>query len=303
MVDREYEDTPGTHEEVLRLFAQSEDNHGLLGVRKENNTLIHALLLTRRKGLGLTHKELARKAGTNSATISRIENLLQFPNEALREQLAAVLEMEANELFPLWLQELLPKQYHKERRKPVILFEIVHEDTLSRQQLLAGQRIMEEYGTISVDPHGQAERRDLRDSIVGDDSPLNPRQKDVLIKRFGLGGEAIYPLQAVGKELGVTKERVRAIEEVALQRIKGNFLVAENLSDYRREFLEEKKPSTNIKREVSNEAFSASVPKDALAEQSVSQQPPGEQQTTHSRGDFYQRVKQKLKKVLRFFKL
>jgi hypothetical protein len=50
---------------------------------------------------------------------------------------------------------------------------------------------------------------------------LNPKQKKVLTKRFGLMGSGItYTLQNIGNDLGVTRERVRQIENQAIQKIK-----------------------------------------------------------------------------------
>lgn len=46
------------------------------------------------------------------------------------------------------------------------------------------------------------------------------RARDVLTKRFGLGDHKTFTLDAIGKEYGVTRERVRQIESFALAAIK-----------------------------------------------------------------------------------
>ena len=49
---------------------------------------------------------------------------------------------------------------------------------------------------------------------------LTAREKLVLQMRFGLGNGHIYPLEKIGERLGLTRERVRQIEGVALKKIR-----------------------------------------------------------------------------------
>ena len=51
---------------------------------------------------------------------------------------------------------------------------------------------------------------------------LGEQQRRVLELRFGLGGKEPLPLQAVGDELGVTRERARQIERSALEQLSRN---------------------------------------------------------------------------------
>jgi RNA polymerase sigma factor (sigma-70 family) len=48
---------------------------------------------------------------------------------------------------------------------------------------------------------------------------LPERQRDVISLRFGLGGTAPSSLEQIGKQLGITRERVRQIEADALRRL------------------------------------------------------------------------------------
>ncbi len=50
-------------------------------------------------------------------------------------------------------------------------------------------------------------------------SLLNPREREVIKMRFGIGYENISTLDEVGKHLGLTRERIRQIEKRALQRL------------------------------------------------------------------------------------
>jgi len=96
--------------------------------------------------------------------------------------------------------------------------------------------------TISLDaPVGEQEENTLKD-VIGDPnavSPLEavsrreegqaleealavlrPRERDVLYLRFGLSGEDPLTLEEIGHRLGVTRERVRQIEAVALAKMR-----------------------------------------------------------------------------------
>lgn len=49
---------------------------------------------------------------------------------------------------------------------------------------------------------------------------LNPRTREVIVKRYGLESEERKTLESIGKEYGITRERVRQIENFALNTIK-----------------------------------------------------------------------------------
>lgn len=49
---------------------------------------------------------------------------------------------------------------------------------------------------------------------------LSERQRELISRRFGLGREEKETLEAIGEDFGITRERVRQIQEDALQKIK-----------------------------------------------------------------------------------
>ena len=79
-----------------------------------------------------------------------------------------------------------------------------------------------------ISPESNAERVMLKEQIVKLLDGLKPREKTVLMLRFGIGDDHQRTLEEVGKELNVTRERIRQIEDKALRKLKYR---AKNLQD------------------------------------------------------------------------
>ena len=72
----------------------------------------------------------------------------------------------------------------------------------------------------AVHPQAAAEVSVLR-NIVGDAlADLTPREQRILRMRFGIGDTADHTLEEIGKEFGVTRERIRQIEAKALEKLR-----------------------------------------------------------------------------------
>lgn len=69
-------------------------------------------------------------------------------------------------------------------------------------------------------PEEEVQDNDIRCNIVEWLSELNPKQKEVLARRFGLLGYEPSTLEDVGAEIGLTRERVRQIQVEALRRLR-----------------------------------------------------------------------------------
>lgn len=50
-------------------------------------------------------------------------------------------------------------------------------------------------------------------------SDLNKRQKEIICRRFGLGQEKRETLEAIGKDFGICRERIRQIQQASLDKI------------------------------------------------------------------------------------
>lgn len=69
-------------------------------------------------------------------------------------------------------------------------------------------------------PEETIQDNDIKSNIVHWLEELNPKQREVLARRFGLLGYEASTLEDVGKEIGLTRERVRQIQVEALRRLK-----------------------------------------------------------------------------------
>lgn len=69
------------------------------------------------------------------------------------------------------------------------------------------------------DPAEVAEQASLRSTLFCMLDELDERSKDVIVLRFGLGGEDAMTLEEVGQHFGVTRERIRQIESKAMRKL------------------------------------------------------------------------------------
>lgn len=69
-------------------------------------------------------------------------------------------------------------------------------------------------------PEENLQDTDIKQSIVRWLGELNPKQREVLARRFGLLGYEPSTLEDVGAEIGLTRERVRQIQVEALRRLR-----------------------------------------------------------------------------------
>ena len=80
-----------------------------------------------------------------------------------------------------------------------------------------------------LDPTESLQEDDVHTSIDEWLGMLNEKQRAVVERRFGLHGHPVSTLEEVGREIGVTRERVRQIQMDALKRLK-KILEAEGFS-------------------------------------------------------------------------
>lgn len=72
----------------------------------------------------------------------------------------------------------------------------------------------------NTNPENYAIKACMKDSIEKALTCLKPKEKEVIILRYGLQGEKRHTLEEIGKKLDLTRERIRQIEEKALSKLK-----------------------------------------------------------------------------------
>lgn len=84
-------------------------------------------------------------------------------------------------------------------------------------------------------PHEDADSAFIKENIQKSLHILNERERDVIIRRFGLNEQAPMTLEDIGKIYGITRERVRQIESKAMRKLKSP-KVRHSLEDYYNDF-------------------------------------------------------------------
>jgi len=132
------------------------------------------------------------------------------------------------------------RQLHQELGREPSVEEIADKVDLSPERVRDIQRIAleplslespvgeEEDSTLSdfvrdeqaISPAIAAERDDLKDEIEDALHELGPREQAVMRLRFGLDDGQVRTLEEVGREFGVTRERIRQIEAKTLAKLR-----------------------------------------------------------------------------------
>jgi len=104
-------------------------------------------------------------------------------------------------------------------RQPLSLDQLVSEEQETRLSELVADSGVE---TAEAVIERVAVEQDVRAALLD----LEPREREILVLRFGLDGQPPRTLREVGGKVGLTSERVRQIERVAAQKLRRRGLPA-----------------------------------------------------------------------------
>lgn len=150
--------------------------------------------------------------------------------------------------------------------RQILRLQMVGQPPLSLEAALAGGAgDLAAYMTdtdVAGDPEASALHQDLCMALAAALATLSERERRIITLRYGLGDDHVHTLEEVGTIIGVTRERVRQVENKALRKL-GNPLPAHNsLRRYLNDESRVKLPADNTlpKQQAAEEAISAGTP-------------------------------------------
>ncbi len=163
-------------------------------------------LRKRREGKGLKQSELGELVGLSGGAISNFETFRSYPAKGAASKIAKVLGARVDVLFPAWLEEYKLRNSSFDQEIKVDML------TLDSPEVLALE--------AKNDIEDEVERSLLNSKITEAMSCLTPREQKILRMRFGLEDGRGHTLEEVGREFGVSRDRIRQIEAKALAKLR-----------------------------------------------------------------------------------
>ena len=138
----------------------------------------------------------------------QIERIQSGEKQYTKEELMKILKLTEDGTMLL--------EAYSSSRKMTSLDKPVQSEGDSKDYTLLGDFVPDD----TPSPEDAALEEDKKECINDALSILTEREKEVISMRFGLNGETPKTLEAIGNAYGVTRERIRQIENSALRKLK-----------------------------------------------------------------------------------
>ena len=200
-----------------------------------NNRPRHGLLWEASHKIG--RKELSDRLGVSVQILKSWVDLVRWPTKtpALAKKVKKVLGEDFSDVFPDCLRKHLGNWLdHEDEASPPCRFVRTDEDgggyiaPMNRVDL--DDDIVDQRVHFSVNWELE-ERIDALLSFIG--KRIDPRYSTVIVHRFGLQKNKPLSLSEVGKIMGVSKERIRQMEEKFVREVQHSQRAAEMLRGFR----------------------------------------------------------------------
>jgi len=168
-------------------------------------------LVETRKAKGIKQTQMAEDISMSPTRLSWIENLKRVPTEDDMVKISAYLVETVDYLFPPLLMKAIEEGVFSRRDAQLAEPEILNLTEAARLRLTYNGE---------TEMIAEMDRKLLAEHIHHVLNTLEPREQKVLRLRFGLDSGTGLRLEDVGKEFGVTRERIRQIESKALRKLR-----------------------------------------------------------------------------------
>jgi RNA polymerase primary sigma factor len=165
----------------------------------------------------------------------------------IRQAMArAIIEQAPTIRIPVHMMESMSRIGAARRRLANRLGRSISVEEIAREAEVSAAKVREVLGVIKQPvslhaPIGEGEDGEIGDLVEDADAPapsteaidaelhdklravlatLDPREEEVIRRRFGIGTASEETLEEIGQDLRVTRERIRQIEQKALQRLR-----------------------------------------------------------------------------------
>lgn len=184
---------------------------------------------------GFTMRQLASAVGVSIPLINSYEHMKTLPDPFVARRLACVLRKKIHEIFPRKIRPLYSEIEAERKRSPAEIavgeLESKTELSESEQRRLRRLRLFVHPKSIydvslnglveDEDPSEPMMRSEISEKVIHalDDLPF--RDREILILRYGLSQatEGYCTLEEVGRIFKVTRDRIRQIEAIALNKL------------------------------------------------------------------------------------